>query len=787
MISRSVKQQSLLNAYWIPISFQNSAILTIVVPAALLRFAPANHTVVLATLVSVAGVLAMGVPPIAGAISDHFRRKGVLRRPFILAGAVVNVAGLLWMSESSALWSFEAALLVAILGLSISLAAYQPLIPEAVDRSEWGLASGYQGIATLVGTVIGLVLAGRFSPSTVFLWAAIIVFAGAMAAAVTPEAIRVDEGEHATIGSWSDFVIAFISRTCINFGLMLLMTFVLYFFNDVVGVPNPSATTSAFGALSLVGAIVTSFWMGQLSDRVPRKFMVALAGVPMAAAIFIFASSPGLHGLVFVALLFGLGYGAFASTGWALAIDSVPALRDVARDLGIWGLASGLPGIFAPAFGGWLLAQYPTPTEGYRVLFFVAAWSFVAGSIAVLFVGWGKGRFGICFQAVALGLTYPYYWTRQRIRVWGRLPWRRGATIAVCNHQGDLDTVAAPVHLILSGPWNRPVYASGSRRMFEPGFMTMRLYWALSAFRSLNATKLFNAIGVMPIENELRTRSLMSLAANVSGRHGNLPLGEVFASSTLAELGISSSARIKELFTRKWFSAADEARVQIKSLQEPHRSEIFAETRANIEPDFQTFERLLREGNTLFLTPEGRYSRDGRLSPFLSLLTRLLPLAESVWLVAMSYDVFVGRRFSLLMRVVEPADPADLTTSIKAARPITTSQLAGFWLERRGEREFTLEEMESGVTALLSSLPKRAFVDPELTRAPHEMTRRAIAGMRRLGTLAQTANSYRVTAQRRHPRFALVDDMIAYQARFFEETVDALRALDAAVRTPVSV
>jgi MFS family permease len=778
VISRSVKQQSLLNAYWIPINFQNAAILTIAVPAALLHLAGSNHTTVLAILISVAGILSMIVPPIAGAISDHFRRRGGLRRPFILAGAAINVLGLLWLTQGYTIGAFAAALLVAMLGQAVSLAAYQPLIPEVVHRSEWGLASGYQGIATLVGTVLGLAFAGTLSPFTVFIWAAVFVMLGAVAAALTPERPSLDDhGDHAHIGSWPDFVIAFTSRMFHNFGFMLLTTFVLYFFNDVLHVPNPSATTSGFGALSLIGAIATSLWMGSLSDRVSRKLMVAAAGLPMAAAIFIFALLPGMHLILLIAILFGLGYGAFASTGWALAIDSVPQLRDAARDLGIWGLASGLPGIAAPAFGGWLLAQYTTPAAGYRMLFLVAAWCFVIGSFVVLFVGSRKGRLGVSLLTITAFLIYPYYWTVNRIRKWGRLPRKRGSTLVLCNHQYDLDTIAGPIALQIDGPWNGTIYSTGSRRMFEPGFLALRLSWVFSPLRMVRATKLFNAIGILPIENELRTRTLVRLAGTVYTQRGNIPIGEAFSDNTLTRLGIPASSGVKTVFTKQWFTLADETWIGIKTMREPFRSEIFAQTRANLEPDYQRFERILQEGKTLFLTPEGRHSKDGRLSPLRTIIRRLEPFADQIWLIAMSYDVFVGSRLSLLVHLVEPVDRNDLTTSMKAARPVVVSQLLASWMIGNGLQNFSADEAEYGVVAELAALPAGAFVDPELRRAPHEMTRRAIEGMRRLHMLIDSGPKYAVTAQRKHPKFVIVDDMIAYQANFFEETVSALRAL----------
>ncbi|MDQ6825453.1 MAG: MFS transporter [Candidatus Eremiobacteraeota bacterium] len=381
----SARRLLLLNAFWIPINFQGSAILAIAVPAALLRIPAINHTAVLAILAAAVATVAMIVPPLAGIISDRIRQRGGKRRPMILLGAAINIAGLLWLAFPAGLHVFTAALLLVILGQSISLAAYQPLIPEAVPRGLWGAASGYQGIATLVGNVGGLAVAGLLSPTATFIIAALVVALGAFALLPSIEG-EWTHGEHTQVGSWRNFGIAFLSRCLINFGLTLLMTFVLFFFNDVLKFKNPSAGTGLFGGLALVGAIVTSLWMGHVSDRVERKYMVALAGVPMTLAILGFAISPSTRWIPELALLFGLGYGAFVSTGWALAIDSVPQLRDVARDLGIWGIASGLPGIIAPLFGGWLLQRFGNTFAGYQLLFYAAALSFALSSVTVLFI-----------------------------------------------------------------------------------------------------------------------------------------------------------------------------------------------------------------------------------------------------------------------------------------------------------------------------------------------------------------------------------------------------------------
>jgi len=359
--------------------------MAIAVPAALLKFPNSDHTQTLAVLASVAAAISMIFPPPIGALSDLIRRRGGHRRPFIVLGAVVNVIGLLWMAYTTSIWWFSGALMLTVVGQSISSAAYQALIPEAVPREAWGHSAGYQGVASLAGAVGGLAVASVTPPSPTFVWTALVVIIGAYLVCFTPEGQWL-EPEHVHVSNWRNFSVVFVSRFFTNIGLTLLGTFVLYFFRDVEHVDNPSISTGFFGVLALAGAIITAFVTGVLSDRVPRKYILALAGIPMTIAAAGFAIAPQPQYLVVYALCFGLGYGAFLSVGWALAIDSVPQMRDVARDLGIWGIASNLPSVIAPIVGGWLLAKYASPLEGYRNLFLVAGVTFLAGAAIVLWI-----------------------------------------------------------------------------------------------------------------------------------------------------------------------------------------------------------------------------------------------------------------------------------------------------------------------------------------------------------------------------------------------------------------
>jgi len=333
------------------------------------------------------------VPPFFGALSDRLRARGVPRRTIILGGASIDVVALLLLSRADTTVALGFFLISAMVGANASLAAYQALLPDTVPRASWGTVSGIRGAATLLGTLIGLSTAGATPPGVTFTVNGLLVAAGAMTIFAIPERgtsgaakLLEDEEEHARVRDWHDFVVVFISRAWVVFGLVLLSTFILYFFHDVLKVQNAAADTGLAAGASVVGAILSSIWLGRISDRVSRKKVVALTGIPMTIGAFGFALLPDLRWIFWFALLFGFGYGGVLSTGWALAIDAMPRMRDVARDLGIWGLASNFPGVIAPALGGWLLARLGNTLGAYQILFALAGASFAIGSATVLAV-----------------------------------------------------------------------------------------------------------------------------------------------------------------------------------------------------------------------------------------------------------------------------------------------------------------------------------------------------------------------------------------------------------------
>jgi len=384
---------------------------------------------------------------------------------------------------------------------------------------------------------------------------------------------------------------------------------------------------------------------------------------------------------------------------------------------------------------------------------------------------------GLSFQAFCALLVAPYYHSAYRIRGFGGLPRKRGATLVISNHQHDLDTNAAAIRIILQSPWNQTMYSASSRRVFEPGFMGIRVPWLERWLGTFNAAGLFAALGMLPIENELFARSVSSIAWYVRTKHGDLPLDDVFRADVVQQFGKDAQSQtLTWLFRRAAFAQARKTRVGMNAVNQPYRGEILAETRRTMQADLARIEQTLRSGVTFYLTPEGRYTTDGRIGRFRLALRRLAPLAR-VYLIAMSYDVFVGRRLSVLFRILPPADPDDLKTSLQAERPFTTSQLLAAWLTRQ-TGTFSGGDARAAVRQELKRLPARAFVDPELRRAPERLVNSALRSLVRLNILRYENATYAVAAVRRHPQFPQVKDMLAYQAAFFEESVHAARALE---------
>jgi hypothetical protein len=350
-----------------------------------------------------------------------------------------------------------------------------------------------------------------------------------------------------------------------------------------------------------------------------------------------------------------------------------------------------------------------------------------------------------------------YHRIAYRIRAWGGLPYRRGPTLLVANHQHEIESPVMVGEVGLrSFAWREPIFTVSSRRMWEPGFFAERVPW-LRVAREANFGWLFGSLGMQPIENELQARPYASIAFTLIGLYGDLPVAGVFRERTREQLPPSIQT-LSDLLSARHFSFA-RSHVRIAELVDPYKEAIMRTTREQLDADIAHFENLQRDGATIFLTPEGFYSGDGKMRPLRGILARLAPLA-TVMLAAVSYDPYDAQRLTLLYRITPARESIALDLQLKATRPVTTSALVCTYLADHPDA--CEADVLQAVQDQLAALPTAAFVVPELREQPAIAVRRVLGNLRRIG--------------RKHPEFSRTDDMIAYQANFHAETLQGLAA-----------
>ncbi len=138
-------------AHWPPITF-------ILLPAtATLIAGNSGAAAVLIGNVSAAGnVFALIAPILAGWLSDRTSTRWGRRRPWILAGTAVNMAGLALLATSGSPLTLAFAYMVVQLTFNVAGGAYAAVIPDVVHEEDRGRASGLLGMMNGLGSVLGL-------------------------------------------------------------------------------------------------------------------------------------------------------------------------------------------------------------------------------------------------------------------------------------------------------------------------------------------------------------------------------------------------------------------------------------------------------------------------------------------------------------------------------------------------------------------------------------------------------------------------------------------------------
>src|SRR5579885_690179 len=428
----SLFDQININVFWIANNFHWQALLAIVIPSMVVYFlGNANKDINLALVVVWGTLVAFVVNPLVGAISDYATFRIGRRRPFLIIGTILNVIVLVlfafspfWFSSTGLLVTFILLFLLLQFSNNFANAPWGAIIADKVPQNQRGVTAGLFGLFTLLGTILGSVVAGiivnknnplpvyRNGIVEIFLLIAVvqIVFVAYTALTVKETPLPLREGRTFQLSTalkrfffkpsrYPDLSWVLLARLLVMMGIWGVFYFLQYYFDDVLG--GPGVKTIIFGSqfsgtlflpILLVAALPTSIIAGWISDRIGRKGLVYLSGTMMTVVCLIFILFQSQYGALIAGIFFGIGYGAYTSVDWALAADALPPTDEAGKFLGIWSAMGILPQVIGITIGALILqALRSLPNHfGYTSLFLVTIVYFALGTLVIYQVRVGK-------------------------------------------------------------------------------------------------------------------------------------------------------------------------------------------------------------------------------------------------------------------------------------------------------------------------------------------------------------------------------------------------------------
>jgi MFS family permease len=362
--------------------------ITVLVPDASIQYTT------LAVL-QIAGIaIAVIVQPTVGTISDYTLTRFGRRRPYIVAGTILDIVFLVGLATSNAVLSVAAFVTLLQFGSNLAQGPYQGYVPDLVAAPQVGLASGMIGLFTVLGVAAGTAIAtigvatGDFVLPTIALG---VVHLATMVILL----FRLNEGRAAKARhgrSWPSiaaeawgadvlrersFLFLVASRFFILGGSAFLIVLQVPYLERALGIADRDQRALWILGITVVAVLCTAgatIPAARLSQRVGRKRVIYGAAAISALGMTIAALAPSPPVLAVGAILVGVGGGSFLAVDWALLTDIIPK-ASAGRYMGIANIATATNALGAAFIGGLVIdafSRFGSPELGPRVAFLLA-------------------------------------------------------------------------------------------------------------------------------------------------------------------------------------------------------------------------------------------------------------------------------------------------------------------------------------------------------------------------------------------------------------------------------
>jgi MFS family permease len=423
-----------LAVYWIAIGYLWQSLGTLILPDLVQQLVgPRDKGKALSLLEGIGTLMAVVWQPMMGAVSDRTRSRFGRRRPFIAGGTLGDLVFLTGLALSGNYWLVVVFYFLLQTASNTAQGPYQGMIPDVVPEDQRGTASGYYGIANLLGTLFGTVVAGWIlthagRPAAVGSILVLLLVTMLVTVLFVPDRrppvldsfsspLQVVKATFTAPLAYPNFLWLMASRLLILMGIVGIQSFTLFYFSDTFFHGNTRLTTTATTAvvgLVVFLAILVTWPAARISDRVGRRPLILAGGTVAAAGILVLvfggyqwlpdavlqplSAAFGLPELVVQSLaagmLIGTGLGAFLSVDWAFITDVIPGDQS-GLFFGFSNIATAGSGIIARFVAGFLLDHFNAGPPilrlpgGYPVIFGLFFVWLVVGTLLILKV---RGR-----------------------------------------------------------------------------------------------------------------------------------------------------------------------------------------------------------------------------------------------------------------------------------------------------------------------------------------------------------------------------------------------------------